>query len=330
MTLIKPDRLTPGDEIRIIAPSSSLYIISEENRHIATDILEGLGLKISFGKHVLECDQFHSSSIEARIEDIHEAFSDHNVKGILTVLGGYNSNQLLSQIDYDLILRNPKFFCGFSDITALQNAFLARSGLITYSGPHYSTFAMKKGLDYTLDSFKNMIFHGGSHQVKHSSMWSSDSEWYQDQENRSFEQNRGPVTINEGEAEGMIIGANLGTFLLLKGTPYMPSMKNSILFIEDTESASRDVEFDRNLQSLIDLPDFSGVKGIVIGRFEKTSNVDPQKIEAIIRNKPALNTIPVAYNFDFGHTTPIFTFPIGGRARLRANRGGEVLLEITS
>lgn len=153
-TLLKPNNLKPGDEIRVIAPSRSLCVVSEENRTIASQKLEELGFRLSFGKHVSECDRFYSSSIESRLEDLHDAFLDSNVKGILTVLGGYNSNQLLSQIDYDLILRNPKCFCGFSDITALQNAFLTQSGLITYSGPHYSTFAMKKGLQYTIDNFK--------------------------------------------------------------------------------------------------------------------------------------------------------------------------------
>lgn len=325
---IKPSCLKPGDEVRVIAPAHSLSIVSEKNREIATKRLEGLGLKISFGKHVLESDLFCSSSIKSRVDDIHDAFTDPNVKGIMTVLGGYNSNQLLSHIDYDLIHDNPKIFCGFSDITALQNAFLARVGLITYSGPHYSTFSMKIGLDYTIENFKRMLFNDEPYQVSQSARWSSDSEWYLDQENRTFEINHGPQIINEGEVEGTIIGANLITFMALKGTAYMPSLKNSILFIEDTESGAKDVEFDRNLQSLIDLPDFSGIKGIVIGRFEKTSQIDFQKIEFIIRNKPALKKIPVIYNLDFGHTTPMFTFPIGGKAQLMAHKDEPIKLTV--
>lgn len=173
-----------------------------------------------------------------------------------------------------------------------------------------------------------MIFYNGPFCIKASDRWSSDSEWYLNQNERNFKKNHGPRVIFDGEAEGTIVGANLGTFLLLKGTPYMPSLKNTILFIEDTESGGRGVEFDRNLQSLIDLPDFSGVKGIVIGRFEKTSDINEQRIEAIIRNKPALRKIPVAFGFDFGHTTPIFTFPIGGQARLKTKKHEEVELEV--
>ncbi len=54
---------------------------------------------------------FFSSSIESRVEDIHEAFKDKNIKAILTVIGGFNVNQILEYIDYDLIKNNPKILC---------------------------------------------------------------------------------------------------------------------------------------------------------------------------------------------------------------------------
>lgn len=88
-----------------------------------------------------------------RIKDLHEAFLDNNVKMILTAIGGYNSNQLLRYIDYDIIKNNPQIICGFSDITALLNAIYTKSGLVTYSGPHFSNFGMNKGLEYTIRYF---------------------------------------------------------------------------------------------------------------------------------------------------------------------------------
>jgi len=77
-----------------------------------------LGLKISFAKNAEECDIFSSSSITSRVDDLHTAFLDTNIKGIFTALGGYNCNQLLRYLDDNLIKTNPKIFCGFSDITA--------------------------------------------------------------------------------------------------------------------------------------------------------------------------------------------------------------------
>lgn len=169
---IIPKKLVGGDQLRVIAPSRSLKIISEKNINHAVNAIEALGLKVTFGKNVNEVDMMSSSSIASRIEDLHEAFSDKNVKAILTVIGGFNSNQLFRYIDYDLIKKNPKIFCGFSDITALQNAIYSKTGLITYSGPHFSTFGMKQGFEYSLDYFKKIFFqqkknsgHPPRHQV---------------------------------------------------------------------------------------------------------------------------------------------------------------------
>lgn len=65
-TFLEPNNLKPGDEIRIIAPSGSLGVVSEENRRIASKKLEELGFRLCFGKSVLECDRFYSSSIGGR------------------------------------------------------------------------------------------------------------------------------------------------------------------------------------------------------------------------------------------------------------------------
>lgn len=107
---IVPKKLVGGDQVRVIAPSGSLKIIAEENVNHAVSSIEALGLKVTFGKNVNEVDIMGSSAIASRVEDLHEAFSDKNVKAILTVIGGFNSNQLLSYIDYDLIKNNPKIF----------------------------------------------------------------------------------------------------------------------------------------------------------------------------------------------------------------------------
>ena len=115
-------------------------------------------MQITFGEYVNEEDIFHSSSIQSRISDLHAAFLDKNVKAILAVKGGSNANQLLSYIDYDLIKKNPKIFCGFSDITALQNAIYHKAGLVTYSGPQFSSFAIKEELEYTIKFFKRIFF----------------------------------------------------------------------------------------------------------------------------------------------------------------------------
>lgn len=319
-----PNKLKIGDEVRVIAPARSMKILGEDCIQIANKRFEELGLKLTFGKHVYEVDENLSSSIESRVEDLNEAFNDSNVKAIFTVIGGFNSNQIIKYIDYDIIKNNPKILCGFSDITALANSIYSKTGLVTYSGPHYSSFGMKKGfLDYTLEYVKKMLFDDKEIEVLPSKEWSNDA-WFIDQENREFIKNDGMFIINEGNAQGKIIGGNLCTLNLLQGTEFMPDfVDDTILFIEDDGMAEKlfMVEFDRNLISLIMQKGFENVKGIVIGRAEKVSEMTNEKWIKIIKTKKELENIPVIAGTDFGHTTPLITFPIGGNAKLEAKNG---------
>ena len=134
------------------------------------------------------------------------------------------------------------------------------------------------------------------------------------------------LVVNEGAAEGKILGGNLSTFNLLQGTDYMPDLAGSILFLED-DYESHALTFDRDLQSLLHQPGFNGIQGLVIGRFQNASEVTQEKLIALIKSKSALDKMPVIGYADFGHTTPQFTFPVGGRGRLSA-RQGKVILEI--
>ncbi|MFH1968480.1 MAG: S66 peptidase family protein [bacterium] len=315
-----PEKLNAGDEVRIIAPARSMSLISKGSREIANKRFADMGLKLTFGKHIEESDDFVSSSIESRIKDLHEAFSDKNVKAISTVIGGFNSNQLLRYIDWELIKNNPKILCGFSDITALNNAIFAKTGLVSYSGPHYSTFGQELYFDYTLEYFKKCLLSDEPFEIKPGDSWSDDA-WYKNQKDRNLIKNNRFFIINEGKASGTILGANLCTFNLLQGTEYFPDFKDSILFVEEDEMSGKltRVEFDRNLQSVIHQPGFEGVKGIVIGRFQKASEMTDDLLIKIIKTKKELNNLPVIANVDFGHTSPIITYPIGGIAEISAS-----------
>lgn len=323
---MKARQLKPGDEILILSPSRSMSIIAKEQRKLSEQRLRDMGLTVTYAKHCEENDAFSSSSIESRIHDLHEAFLDPNVSGILTTIGGYNCNQLLSYIDYDLIASHPKRLCGYSDITALSCAIYAKTGLVTYSGPHFSTFGMLHGIEYTTEYFNKMMFQEGPVSVLPSAKW-SDDEWYRDQENRTFIPNDGPYVINEGKAEGVLIGGNLCTLNLLQGSAFMPSLAGAVLFIED-DLESLPPTFDRDLQSLIHQPGFHEVRGIIIGRFQHASQMSRQLLHEIIKSKKELEHLPVAADVNFGHTSPQITIPVGGTATLEAF-GDEVKLSIT-
>ncbi len=314
---IFPKKLHKGSNIRVIAPSSSMAIILEKNRKISNERLASLGFNISFGKYVEECDYFSSSSIASRVSDFYDAFSDNSIDAVFLAIGGFNSNQLLRYIDWNIIKKHPKVFIGFSDITALQNAILAKTKLVTYSGPFWSSFGEKLNFDYSLDYFKKCLMSDKPFFIEPSDSW-SDDKWYENQDERNFIKNNGWRIINEGIAKGTIIGGNLGTLNLLQGTEYFPNFKNSILFIEDDDYSDA-LMFDRNLQSLIHQKGFSGVKGLVIGRFQKASKIEEHLFDQIISSKNELAEIPVIAGVDFGHTTPMITYPIGGEVAIVAD-----------
>jgi muramoyltetrapeptide carboxypeptidase len=178
---------------------------------------------------------------------------------------------------------------------------------------------MKRGIDYTKEYFERCLMREESFEALPADHWSDDL-WYQDQENRDFVPNPGYEVMYEGEAEGKLLGGNLKTLCLLFGTPYMPNLEGSILLLEDDQEVNA-VHFDRELQSLIHQPGFEGVRGIMFGKFQRASNMDQETLIAIVESKRELDGMPVVAGASFGHTTPQFTFPIGGYGSLHAAQG---------
>ncbi|MCX6816540.1 MAG: LD-carboxypeptidase [Candidatus Beckwithbacteria bacterium] len=319
-----PEKLHRGDTIRVIAPSWSLSITNKDVQQLAEKTLGNMGLTVTYGDHVHEHDLFRSSPIESRVADIHEAFLDPSVKGILTVIGGWNSNQLLQYLDWDLIKTHPKVFCGFSDIDALNNAIFSQTGLVTYSGPHFIFFGQKYHFDYTKEHFQKAVMDNQPFLLEQSSHW-SDDKWSVNQEDRHLIKNQGLLVIHEGTAEGTVISSNLCTLNLLQGTEYFPKMDEAILFIEEAKF-SNPSQFDRNLQSLVQQKGFK-IRGLVLGRFQPNTMTEEQLVY-ILRSKRELKNIPIIANADFGHTDPKATIPIGGTVRILAS-AMETFIEFT-
>ena len=319
MDFIITNKLKKGDTVKVIAPSRSLSLLSEETINIALNHLRELGLQVEFSQNAREIDVFQSSTVDSRLHDLHDAFKDPNIKGILTVIGGFNCNQLLKYVDYDLIKNNPKILCGFSDITALANAIYAKIGVITYSGMHFSSFGIQKENEFSRDYFYNCLMQEEEFCLKPSSDWSND-EWWCDQDNRTFIPNEGFKIINRGVEDkvcGKILGGNLSSFSILQGTEFAPPFEdNTVLFIEECSEQSIQF-FDRLLESIIQQPNFKKVKALCLGRFEKATKMTDDLLEKIIKSKSELNDITVICNMDFGHTSPMITFPIGGTCEIK-------------
>ena len=315
-----------NDEIRIVTSSGNLNMNEDDIDYIKAKLK---GYDITFGKNVNKSiPEYNCPSIEDRKNDIEEAFLDKNVKAIMIARGGALSNQLLDEIDYEIIQKNPKIIIGFSDATSLLNAIYSQTKLKTYYGPNFSVLAMRKGNDYTYEYLNKVLNNEEEYYINPAISWSSDK-WYKDQDNRKFIKNNGMNIINEGNAEGTIIGGNLNTFPLLQGTKYMPIAQKIILFIEEDNWANEDYlyEFDRRLQSLTQQAFFKKVKGIIIGRAQQNVNMNINRWKTLISMNKKLINMPIVVNADFGHTMPMATFPIGGKCII-SGKGKSIRIKI--
>lgn len=306
--------LTKSDKIKILK---------------AKKYFKSIGYSLTLGKYIFDKDTyFGCSSIKNRVEDLMNAFIDKNVEIIVCADGGYNVNQILPYLDYKIIKQNPKIIIGYSDITALLIAIMKKTNLTTYYGPMLSGFSSNN--KYTLQYFEKALKN--SNFTIHSSEEIYDYKKVNNKIEKVTIKNDGMIPIQNGESYGKIIGGNLCTINLLQGTEYMPDLNDSILFLEDdADDFGNDVflfEFDRNLESLLQLPNCK-IKGIVFGRFQLCSKMTTNKLKTIIKNKKKLKDIPIVCGADFGHTNPMFTIPIGAYCNLKINKNDiEIKIEM--
>ena len=321
MQIIKPEKLKAGDSIGIVAPATSASLISKRNLDMAKKKLESFGLNVIYGKNIFKHHKLSIDGIKERINDLHSMFSSKKIKGIMAVIGGYSSNQLLPYLDYDLIRKNPKVFVGYSDITALQNAIFQKTGLITFSGPCFASFAQTHSpCEFEEEYFKKILM-GRDFNVKlrPSKIWADDEWWKTPEKKRELKRNNGWKYIKKGKAKGIIIGGNLSTFLLLLGTAYLPDLRNKILFIEEDPEMNRGM-IERMFTQLSQNNYFNKISGLVIGRFSSKTNFSEKEEKKFLQTITLGLDIPVISNLDFGHTSPIITFPIGGTCEIDTSK----------
>ena len=304
-------RLKKGDHIRVVSPSSSIESIGGFEANVAAKKkLEALGFRLSFSEHYFENDIFDSAPIASRVADLEAAFANETVDAILTTIGGFNCNELLPYLDFDLIAQNPKIFCGYSDTTALLNAIYAKTGMQTYMGPAYSSFKMEQGQQYQTTSWLNAVTQD-TYQLTPSLEWSSDA-WYLPDAPRTFYPTEWKV-YNPGQASGIAIGGNLSTFALLHGTEFAPKPDKYILFLEEAEE-DHYVEFTRHFAALLQV--YPNPQAVLIGRFPKETEMTEEILLTILDKHPILKKVPVLYDLDFAHTQPLFTITIGGQVEI--------------
>jgi muramoyltetrapeptide carboxypeptidase len=317
MKLIKPKALKSGDTLGIVAFSTPIHASSEETIQRSCSFLKEKGFNIIEAPNCRTMTGHTAGTIKERVKSLHDFFKNKKIDGILSYWGGFQSHQLLEYLDFDLIRRNPKPFIGFSDTTILHAGIHGKTGLVTFSGPAGITFGKPTVPDFTWKFFEKVLMQPEATLKLEASETFSDNKWYMEPSKQMrFEPNPGWKVYRKGKAEGAVFGGNVGTLLLLAGTPYWVNLKGRILFVEDDEAESSKT-MDRMFTQLRQMGVYDQIKGMVVGRFHRdVAFKENDSLEMILDDALRGYKFPVITGVDFGRTDPLITIPMGIRCRM--------------
>ncbi|MDE0082457.1 MAG: LD-carboxypeptidase [Gammaproteobacteria bacterium] len=296
--------------------------------------LERLGFRVKLGRHALNPGGMVSDSAENRVSDLHEMFTDPDVRLILAAIGGDHSCHLLPLLDFDLIAENPKVLMGFSDITVLNVAIWCETGLVTINGPCLLTdFAeYPEMLEYTRSAFLRAVCEPRPiGRVVPSSWWTE--EYLDWRTKKDLERARAGVPsagwawLKNGVAEGVLVGGCLESLQHLRGTRFWPSLQNAILFVETSGDAPAPARVDGMLMDYENMGVFSQLAGLLVGRPMGYSPAQRRELRGVLLERTHRFSFPVIMDMDFGHTAPQFVLPVGCRARIDSERRAFEIVE---
>ena len=309
--LIKPKRLKKGDTIGLITPGS---FIPDKALEKAINNVKKLGFKVVLGKHIRALRGFNAGTDEQRLEDLHAMFENPEIDGVWCARGGYGCTRLLPMIDYDLVKRNAKVLLGYSDITALHNAFYQKIGLVTFHGP----VASSTMTPYATSQFQKALMEVNERQVIQLSAENKevDNELYQ------------PKTINKGKVQGTLIGGNLSLLAAMAGTEFEVDATDKLVFMEDIEE--KPYRIDRMLTQLRQSSNLEKAAGFALGIFaDCVPEPEDRSLSLLETVEDRLQSIgkPTAYGLSWGHISNQATLPVGVQAELNADTFVLKLLE---
>ncbi len=311
MELRKARPLTPGDLIGVISPASPPKPEKEDQYQQGLAYLRGLGYRLLEGRHVLDHYGYLAGTDEDRAADLNAMFRNPKVKAIFCSRGGYGTPRLLDLIDYEAVRKHPKILVGYSDITSLQLALHARSGLVSFSGPMVAVEMGKGILPFTEKHFWSLMTTSTRSVLKGA------AGEYQ------------PRIYHGGRGEGRLLGGCLSLINPLIGTPYQPDFSGAILVLEDI---GEDVYgIDRYLVQLRYAGILNQLNGLIFGQFLDMESGDKSEpslpLEEVLEKYTRDLRIPILGNFPYGHQAFKYTLPFGCQVRLDADKGTLRLLE---
>jgi muramoyltetrapeptide carboxypeptidase len=296
---VKPRALRPGATLAILSPASTP---KPELVHRGIAHLHSLSYKTVLGAHALDSGPlYYAGTLDARLDDLHAAFADSTIDGILCARGGWGSAELLPYLDAALIRANPKVFIGYSDHTSLHCWLHNEVNLVTFYGPMAAAdFSRDDGVDRA--------------SWQHS--FDGDASW-------SLGIADGLRVLRPGLAHGQLAGGCLSIFAEALGTPYAPRIdRDSILFLEDI--GTKPYQWDRMLLHLRYSGLLEKVTGIVFGDMRQC--VPPEEFDFL--DRAILHALrdfdgPIAIGLRSGHVgVSNITLPLGISGTLDLTEAG--------
>ncbi len=246
---------------------------------------------------------YYAGTAEERVADLHAAFADRSIEGILCTRGGWGSAELLPLLDRELVRANPKVFVGYSDHTSLHAWFWNECGMRTFYAPMVAAdWSNPAGVDVA--TWRSAVEGSG--------------EWRVGAED-------GMRVLREGNAEGRLLGGCLSIVAEGLGTPWALRIgEPCVLFVEDI--GTKPYQWDRMLQHLKFAGLMEKVTGVVIG--DMSANVEASEIGLV--EAACLHALrdfdgPVAMGLRSGHVSAgNRSLPLGAWVRM----DGDVLMGV--
>lgn len=252
-----------------------------------------------------------------RVQDLHTAFADPQVRAIVCLRGGYGSARLLADIDFDLVRRHPKPFIGYSDITALHLALAREAGWISFHGPMLASDLLRSPPAVTEQALWALV---QGRQAR--------GAWLPHPSTPALR------VLRPGAAQGRLAGGNLALISSLMGTRWEIDTQGAILFIEDVDEPP--YKIDRMLVQLQLAGKLKGVRGVLIGDFSGVSAAgstperqarDADRLLQVWRDRLLPLGVPVLSGWLSGHCSPNLTLPLGALVTLDAGTRPGVRLD---
>ncbi|MGW0822647.1 S66 peptidase family protein [Streptomyces sp. NPDC002845] len=295
--LTRPARLAPGARVAVVAPSGP---VPEERLGPGLDILRGWELDPVVAPHVLDRHpefEYLAGTDADRAADFQAAWCDPDVDAVLCARGGYGVQRMIDLLDWEAIrAAGPKVFLGYSDITALHEAFAVRAGLVTLHGPMVAS----------VDFLKN----ARAQEHLRATLFAPESV-------RTITSD-GAAALVPGRATGVLLGGCLSLLAADLGTPHArASARGGLLCLEDVGEAT--YRLDRYLTQLLRAGWLDGVSGIVLGSWAECDPYD--HVRAMLVDRFGGLGVPIVEELGFGHGEGALTIPFGVGAALDAEAG---------